>query len=105
MLSTMLHKLRQALRRWLGVTPDDFDAKAAWGRQETLSYTLDALRERVVALERAETVRAAEHAAAMDAMQRLYKRVAARIARETTPPNGEAPPEESPLQLRRRLRP
>lgn len=77
----------------------------AWGRQEALSHALDALHDRVVLVERADALRAAEHAAAMDAMARLYKRVSARIAREL-PANGAAPPqEESPLELRRRLRP
>ncbi len=97
--------LSRVLARWLTVRRERAHSQDLWGRQDALSHALDALRERVVAVERAESVRAAEHAAALDAMSRLYKRVAARIAREQQPATGDTPPEESPLDLRRRLRP
>lgn len=53
---------------------------------------------RVEALERAEALRAAEHAAMVDQLSRLYKRVATRIAREAPTEAGD-----SPLTFRRRL--
>lgn len=51
-----------------------------------------------------EARRAAEHATMVDQLSRLYRRVSARIAREgqSPAPNG-AHPEESVMELRRRL--
>jgi hypothetical protein len=67
----------------------------------------DALGElvgRVAALERAEATRAGEHAAMVDQLERLYKRVSARIAREQPSNNGGAGrSDESVLSLRQRL--
>jgi hypothetical protein len=56
------------------------------------------LRARVEALEATETVRNGEHTAMVDRLDRLYKRISARIAR-----SGEAPT-ESTLDLRNRLK-
>lgn len=97
--------LRRLLARWLTVPLDGQRVQDLWGRQEALSHALDALRERVSLVEHADAVRAAEHAAALDSMARLYKRVSARIARESLPNGSTQPKEESPLDLRRRLRP
>lgn len=61
---------------------------------------LSALEEAVHAIQRAEAVRAAEHATQLDRFERLYKRLSSRIARD----GGSAAAEESPLALRQRLR-
>jgi len=69
------------------------------------------LRGRVEALERSEHIRAAEHADMVDRLDRLYKRISARIARDTTPEAGTNPrpdlgtraPGESVLELRKKL--
>lgn len=67
-----------------------------------LRAELDTLKARVDALARAELERQAEHAAMLDSLSRLYKRVSARIAREQPP--GDTPSGESTLTLRSRLR-
>lgn len=89
------------LRRLPPVAATEHEAQDLWGRQRVLSITLDALTERVVSLERAAAVREAEHAAAIDALNRLYRRVAARIARES--PASSAEKGESVLDLKTRL--
>lgn len=89
------------LRRQPTVAATEHEASALWGRQRVLSLTLDALTERVEALEHAAAVREAEHAAAMDSLNRLYRRVAARIARESPVSTGEKG--ESVLELKTRL--
>lgn len=58
------------------------------------------VEDRVMALEKAEALRAAEHAQMVDRLERLYKRITARIARDAEPPSETT---ESPLSLRRRL--
>lgn len=75
---------------------------------------VDDIFPRLERLERAELERAAEHAAMVDRLDRLYKRISARIARapspedapESTnvPPVRSRPSGESPLSLRHRLR-
>jgi hypothetical protein len=63
---------------------------------------LAALETRVHTLAAQEAARAGEHAAMVDRLDRLYKRISARMVREN---NGATPaPEESPLALRQRLR-
>ena len=64
------------------------------------SEQVTALEARVRALEASETVRNAEHAAMVDQLDRLYKRISARISREQ-PQNAAAT--ESVLSLRERL--
>lgn len=72
---------------------------------------LVALQTRVELLERSEVVRAAEHAAVIDRLERLYKRVSVRIAREAqsnpTPEpildSGATSGHESVLSMRKRL--
>lgn len=59
------------------------------------------LEQRVEALESAEVLRAAEHAAMVDRLERLYKRMVTRVSREATV---SAEPEESVLTLRDRIR-
>lgn len=72
-------------------------------------YVIRALKDhhqRLLTLEANEATREAQHAAQLDALARLYKRVATRIAREAPPPvaNADAPSEsESVLAMRRRL--
>lgn len=69
------------------------------------------LTARIEALESAEALRAAEHGTALDRIERLYKRLSARIARDmgqTSPDErnsivGHPGSTESPLTLRRRL--
>lgn len=89
------------LRRLLGTA--EWDSRTPTPAQ--LSMRMDRL-------ERAEIERAAEHAAMIDRLERLYKRVSVRIAREgagTLPESGSSivgQPEstESPLDMRQRLR-
>lgn len=57
--------------------------------------------ERLEELERAETTRAAEHAAMCDQLDRLYKRVSARMSRAVA--QGSDSHGESTLALRHRL--
>lgn len=101
MLSTML---KRALQRWLSVPLDGSATQDLWGRQDALSITVTALAERIAECERGEALRMAEHAAALDSMTRLYKRVSARMAREHIGQGDEPANGESPLALRRRLR-
>jgi len=73
---------------------------------EQLRTSIETLTARVDGLVRAEALRTAEHAHMVDRLDRLYKRIAARIARENgadadpvTPPTDN----ESVLSLRSRL--
>jgi len=75
-------------------TPDPVLARVT-----ALETHVKALYDHISLLEREHTVRLAEHAAMMDQLNRLYKRMAQRVARE--PASAE---EESPLALRERLR-
>lgn len=75
-----------------------------------VTSALGALQTRVDLLERAEVVRSAEHAAMVDRLERLYKRVSVRIAREAGPtPTSTAIVDpgtssgESVLSMRKRL--
>ncbi len=63
----------------------------------------DELTLRIEKLERAEATRAAEHAAMVDQLDRLYKRVSARIARADRVDREEPALEESVLSLKQRL--
>lgn len=85
------------LSRWLA-RPDH----AATARLDALEAATGALASRLATMERAEATRAAEHAAMLDRLDRLYKRVSARISREGNGHTSE--PGESPLALRQRLR-
>jgi len=67
-------------------------------RLDALETTLRDVQSTLAKYTTAETERAAEHAIMCDRLDRLYKRMASRIARES------AAPGESPLALRRRLR-
>ena len=71
-------------------------------RRADVDAELRALSARLADVERAELQRCSEHAAAVDQLERLFKRFSMRIARETAaaPANGE----ESPLALRTRVR-
>lgn len=89
MLSTLLRVLRRP-----APTPASLD--------DAIPVALESLRRRVAALEALELERAAEHHAMVDKLERLYKRLATRIAREAaSESNGSG---ESPLDIRRRLR-
>lgn len=118
--------LRRLLRTLLGIPAPldgatltspvvrrDDELTALWGQYERLLARLEKLEsdlgatslslyQRVEKLERAEATRAAEHAAMVDQLERLYKRVSARIARAD---RIEEPPveEESVLSLKQRL--
>jgi hypothetical protein len=59
------------------------------------------LRTRVAAMEASELQRNAEHAALCDRLDRLYKRVSARIARGS---DSQPEPTESVLALKSRLK-
>lgn len=70
-----------------------------------LTASVSALVARVEAVEQREALRSAEHAAMVDQLDRLYKRISARISRadKASPVNGDAS-DESPLALRNRLK-
>lgn len=72
-------------------------------RVQALETHTRVLYERITDLERAEMVRAAEHAAMVDKLDRIYKRITARIAYAAQHPNEPASNGESPLALRNRL--
>ena len=66
---------------------------------ESLTEAVTALGARIAALEAREAQRSLEHVAAVDALDRLAKRITARMIRaEQAEPEGE-----SPLALRNRL--
>lgn len=66
-----------------------------------LSHSLAQLERRVEALEASETLRVAEHATMLDRLERLYRRLSARITRAAQlEPDSNG---ESPLDLKRRL--
>lgn len=94
---TLFRMLRRLLRTLL-LTPAPLDG--ATSRAAEPLRRVDELEARIVVLERAETLRAAEHAAMVDQLERLYKRIAARIARE----NGSQSSGESVLDLKQRLK-
>jgi hypothetical protein len=113
--------LRTTLLRWLS-TGEDYIASDDYGPQnidrrdraiarlaaiEThIKALYDGLKENAHELQelrRNEATRAAEHAAALDAITRVYKRLSARISRENEPPLTEEAVEESVLDMRRRL--
>jgi len=69
---------------------------------ETLGPRVREFEERLAAIERAEATRAAEHAAQLDSLTRLYKRISQRIVRQQE----QSPDldEESVMSMRKRLR-
>ena len=103
MMPMLLAVLRTLARALLGRSPQ------TPGRDTTTSHVFEAdLRRRVSVLEEelrelkhSEVTRSAEHSAMVDQLDRLYKRISARISRS---PNQESAQEESPLALRNRLR-
>ena len=71
---------------------------------DTQGPALLELAARITALEQAEATRSAQHASQLDAMNRLLKRFAQRIVRESeTDPQAATPDEESVMHMRRRL--
>lgn len=85
------------LRRLL-VTPPDNARLAALETHTKVIY------ERLEDVERAEATRAAEHAAMVDQLDRLFKRISARMSRaDRAVTQGSDSAEESPLALKRRL--
>lgn len=101
---TVLSQLWRALRTVTSSphrsTVNPTDADALRGRVAALETHVKALYDHVQLLERDETRRAAEHATMVDQLDRLYKRVSARISRSH---GGDEPNGETPLSLRRRL--
>ena len=83
--------LRMLFRRF--ITPTD-------ERVTALETHVRVVYERLRELESAEAARAAEHAVMVDKLDRLFKRISARITRAQA--NGA--PDESPLAMRQRLR-
>lgn len=69
-------------------------------RQKNWDKVLDGFERDIKRLKSESVEREAEHAAQMDKLQRVYKRVSQRIAMENTHPELGY---ESPLELRRRL--
>jgi hypothetical protein len=70
---------------------------------DTQGPALLELAARVSALEQSETLRAAEHTAMLDRLQRLYKRHAQRIVREAEDSPDTTTHEESVMHMRKRL--
>lgn len=101
MLSTLWRALRTVTSSPHRSTVHPSEADALRSRVTALETHVKALYDHVALLEREETRRAAEHATMVDQLDRLYKRITARIARTyggDLEPNGE-----SPLSLKRRL--
>jgi hypothetical protein len=69
---------------------------------DTVGPAVRKLEERIAAVERSEATRAAEHAAQLDSLARLYKRISQRIVREQEQTPAED--EESVMAMRKRLR-
>jgi hypothetical protein len=101
--------MRNLLRWLLGDPPSALPAASkdalalAVKRLEVQQHELDVLGAQlaldVKRLKSERVEREAEHAAQLDRLSRLYKRVSQRIAAEATTDE----PRESPLELRRRL--
>lgn len=72
----MFNRLLGAILRHPGTPPP------AVAVPPSLSLAVDDLRARVEALERSETLRNAEHLAMCDRLDRLFKRLVARMARD-----------------------
>jgi hypothetical protein len=85
------------LRRRLSTVPD----AGLEARLVALETHIKALYDHVKLIEGDEVKRSAEHAAMVDQLDRLYKRISARIARNDSSPTTSG---ESPLAMRRRLR-
>ena len=85
------------LRRWLGTATPEAGTPP---QIVLLTECVRQLEADVQGLLKAEIVRSAEHAARIDQLDRLYKRVSARIARGEGEPTHNG---ESPLALRQRL--
>lgn len=83
------------LRRFLSTPPDI-------ARLAALETHTKVLYERLQDIERTEATRAAEHAAMVDQLDRLYKRISARISRGAVTQGSDNG--ESTLALRQRLK-
>lgn len=79
------------------------DASTLETRLVTVEGHVKVLYERVLEIDRSEAVRNAEHAAMVDRLERLYKRMATRIARENGAVTAPTDNGESVLAMRRRL--
>lgn len=91
--------IRRLLRRLSDPPVTGHDDPQLLRRVEQLEERVRLLHGAVAEAQASELERAADHAAMVDKLERIYKRFATRIARE-----GAAEPEESPLTLRNRLR-
>ena len=76
---------------------------AAPVQPEPWLQSVESLRMRVGELERSEATRNAEHAAMVDQLDRLYKRISSRIARSNESSEPTKADGESVLSLRNRL--
>ena len=99
MLGTLWRALRTIKAGDLSrLTALEAQVAALLERERTMVAQLDMFRAD-------ETRRAAEHATMVDQLDRLYKRVAARIARESRDAPHQAPANgETDLDFKRRLR-
>lgn len=97
----MIRTLLSALRTLLGTSPSAPSAReVALAHPTVPDASTQSLLARLDAVEKAEALRAAEHAVMVDQLTRLYKRVATRIAREQEPHSDNG---ESVASLRARL--
>lgn len=108
-VAPLAHRPSVGMRKWLARFRHAVPTHQGTTRSEilvtahppdTVGPRVRELEERLTALERAETTRAAEHAAQLDQLSRLYKRVAQRIVREG---NDTPPDTESVMSMRKRL--
>lgn len=101
-MATVLVVLRTLARALLGrsTRPPSRDTATSHVFEADLRRRVSVLEEEIRELKHSEITRAAEHSAMVDQLDRLYKRVSARIARSAPSDT----PEESPLALRNRLR-
>lgn len=106
----------KTLARWFAAAPSTPPSVPAFDpdplvtrRSEVLAELVTDLGRRVEKLERSEAERSMEHAAMLDRMDRLYRRIAARMVREAQlqqEPDLTGPTDtgESALEMRKRLR-
>jgi hypothetical protein len=102
-MTMLLAVLRTLARALLGrsTQPPGRDTATSHVFEADLRRRVSVLEEELRELKHSEVTRSAEHSAMVDQLDRLYKRISARISRA---PAQEEPPDESPLALRNRLR-
>lgn len=85
------------VRKWLRRRDAELDAPF-------LAECVRQLESDVQQLQQSELTRAAEHAMAVDKLERLFKRISARVSRDPAYRDLAERTDESPLALRERIR-